>query len=149
MPDRKFLLSRMLRLQGVITILVGLTWLVAESQGRLAGVMWLKVIFEWTGLPLDTIFGVGWIISGIGMSIGGWFGCRSPGWETAGYLAGLCWPLFVGVIFGLAWAQGYTPTGYVTLISYLNFAAFYLVYLLRNPESGAVIDRTSVDAEGD
>lgn len=134
MPDRKFLLSRMLRLQGFITVLIGLTWLVAESQGRLAGVMWLKAIFEWTDLPLDTIFAIGWITSGVGMSIGGWWGCLMPKWETAAYLAGLCWPLFVGLIFAFAWIQGYTPTGYVTMISYLNFAAFYIVYLLPNPQ---------------
>lgn len=134
MPERKFLLSRMLRIQGVLTVLIGLTWLAAESQGRLAGVLWLKFVFQWTDLPLDTIFAIGWIASGVGMIVGGFAGCKHPRLESAGYLAALCWPLFLGAIFLAAYAQGYAPTGYVSTISYTNFALFYIVYLFRNPD---------------
>lgn len=137
MSERTWFLTRVLRIQSVLTLLVGLSWILASTSGRLAGVSWLESVA--TFLPdlgfyevnADTAMGFGWVAAAIVMGLAGWLGYRHRAWENLGFAAGLFWPLLAAVFFLVGFLMGVAPNGWITTISYLNFTVPYLVLLLK------------------
>lgn len=155
MPERNRTLRNILKIQGLTTIAIGIGWLVVPSRGRLNGVLWLEDILAWVPFfTVDVKVGIGWIISGVLMLLAGWFGRKSKSLENAGFVAALCWPLGMALVYFFAAGTGYAPNGALNAISYLNFAAPYVGFMLwppRNWKSAhpvtAEVARTHKEAE--
>lgn len=141
MPERKFLLSRFLVAQGVFTTGVGLTWLMAATSGRLAGIAWLEYVLAWVpgDIGLDAKVGATWILCGIIMALGGAFYEKLPKLGAAAYGIGLCLPFAMALIFMGAWiTSGFTGHQYANAWSYIGFTTFLWVYMIPNRKKGVI-----------
>lgn len=155
MSERTWFLSRVLRIQSIFTLLVGVSWIITSTTNRLAGVAWLEyaiALFPTMGgyeVNADTVIGVGWVLAAVVMAVSGWFGCRVKGLENLGFAVGVFWPLLAGAIFMVAFLQGAAPNGWITTIVYLSFTTPYLVLLGKFNGAGEVsLDTESIPIPG-
>ena len=131
--------------QGIVTIVMSLTWIFDFTQGRLLGILWLQELSAFIPyLSTDDKIGVLWLTSGAIMVASGSRLSLNRSWlENLGFTLGFSIPLFVGCIFIAAFILGDSQNGYITFISYMMFIAPYFAYLRLKPqelseESGSI-----------
>ena len=129
MMYQKRALQRLLLVQGVLHLAVSASWLATSTQGRLAGIGWLKDFLGWMPGARDVKVGIGWLAMALLMIAGGAWGCRARKIETAGTVAALAYPVLIGFFFLAAYLTGEHRTGWVTTAAYWMFSSTYAVIL--------------------
>lgn len=122
--------------QGIVTMGMGLTWVLDFTSGRFRGVVWLDELLNFVPyLDVDDKVGALWLLSGVIMTLSGTRLSRTRGWlENAGFVMGIAMPLFMGSLFVASFFMGINSNGYISAISYLMFATPYLAYLRIKPQ---------------
>lgn len=132
MPERNRTLRNIFKIQGPILTLIGVSWLAITTQSRLDGVLWLEDFLSWIPGPttVDMEIGIGWIICGILVTLGGFLGRKFKVLENAGFIAVLCWPVAMALVYIFAMATGYAPNGINSSLAYLAITAPYVGFML-------------------
>lgn len=116
-----------LKIKGLFYILIGITWVVFDSPGRLAGI-------EWVDFLTGNMVGLTWIVSGV-IPIVVSFIDRDRA-HRLGFFLLIVTPMVLGSYFLISWIISYVPgmghIGYdraaITTVSYWAYSASaYLV----------------------
>lgn len=116
-----------LKIKGLFYILIGITWVVFQSPGRLAGIEWVEFL---TG----NMVGIIWIVSGV-IPIVVSFIDRDKA-HRLGFFLLIVTPMVLGSYFFISWIISYVPAmeqlgynraGIVTVSYWAYSASAYLV----------------------
>lgn len=107
----------MLVIVGALYTAIGITWHVADSPHREAGIGWVP----WHAIN-ETAVAWLWVLSGLFTCICGLFSKGHRRWENAAYFVGIFTPLLLAGWFLIAWIGGSAPTGVLTSIAYAGYA---------------------------
>lgn len=108
----------MLVIAGCVYTAIGLSWLIASSPGREAGISWLP----WQAVN-STAVGWMWVASGVLAFVAGLFSKGHRRWENVAYFGAVFVPILLAIWFAIAWWAGSAPNGLLTTISYTGYAA--------------------------
>lgn len=120
MPDRlihtaKGILDGLLMIHGALYVILGWSWVVYPTPGRLAGIHWLPLAVT------EHHVGWWWIIGGALAATGAALS-RWRWMHTLAVMAAVGTPLGLALIFAAAWFTGQAPRGLITSISYGSWA---------------------------
>ena len=106
----------MLVIVGAVYTAIGITWHVADSPTREAGIQWVP----WHAINTTAVAWL-WVCAGLFAFACGLFSKGHRRWENAAYFVGIFVPLMLATWFFIAWCAGTAPTGVVTSIAYLGY----------------------------
>ena len=102
---------------GAVYTAIGITWHVADSPTREAGIDWLP----WHAVNATAVAWA-WMLAGMFTFACGLFSKGHRRWENAAYFVGIFVPLLLATWFLIAWIVGTAPTGILTTIAYTGYA---------------------------
>lgn len=103
---------------GIIYTLLGITWWVAPSAARLAGIDWIPFTFI-----NDTTVGAMWVGSGVVSVITGFLTRGRTRLTNIAFYLAVFVPTLLAIYFLLAFFMGESPRTLITMISYFGYAA--------------------------
>ncbi len=113
--------GRFLLVHAVVFAAIGYSYLIAPATStRMGAFAWLL-----DALPLQ-VLGWPWLIAAV-VAVVSAASYDPPRSDRAGFVAITSVPLLWGMLFGFAWVAGFSPTAWISAVTYIGYALIVMV----------------------